>query len=159
MTESSSGTVLWQLNQEYLRRLASARTHLGLLLELLATRIRAGEADLDDDLPPLLRYTDDCLTRLHDDHRTWRYGYFYESPDTKRAVQTERGIQRALAQFALMRGRHDRLLRELALLYDAVPQPAPGITSVVNADLWGLFLMALNELLVFDTYARSLQTR
>ncbi len=153
MIESSPNTLLWRINQEYVRRLASARTYLGLLLELMATR----GSGLDADLPPLLRYTDDCLSRLHDEHRHWRYTYYYESPETKRAVQTERGLQRAMAQFALMRTRHDRLLRELTVLYDAVPHPPPDATSVVNANLWGLFRAALNELLQFDSYAQGLQ--
>jgi hypothetical protein len=153
MTESSPGKLLWRLNQEYVRRLSSARTYLGLLLELTTTR---GSA-LDEDLPPLLHYTNDCLTRLHDEHRNWRYSYYYESPETKRAVQSERALQRAMAQFALMRARHDRLLRELTVLYDAVPHPPADATSVVNANLWGLFRTALNDLLHFDSYAQNLQ--
>jgi hypothetical protein len=153
MTESSPRTLLWRLNQEYIKRLASARTYLGLLLELVSTR----GSELDADLPPLLAYTHDTLTRLHDEHRHWRYTYFYESSETKRVVQSERALHRAMAQFSLMRTRHDRLLREMTVLYDAVPAPPPDATSVVNANLWGLFRTALDDLLHFDLYAQNLQ--
>ncbi len=158
-----SADALWQLNTEYTQRLARARSSLELVGRLLAQHV--GEPASYDDpdvsaavkqLFAVLDYCNDRLNLITNEHRDWRYRYFYESPDSRRVVQEDAAIRQALIRFSKMRTHHERMLRELAMLIDAVPRPNPTITRVPNADMWEMMRAAIAQLLDFSGFMAAL---
>jgi hypothetical protein len=132
---------IWRLNQEYVRRLASARTVLGL----------------DDDYPSaeaewtaLLRDAADALDQLHEAHRTWRYDYFYESPDTRRVVQDRAAVAKATVYFEHLLRAYESRLEMVSRMLRILPRPDPRWTTVPQGDLWSLFENAVDDLRSFN---------
>lgn len=151
-----SAETLWRLNQEYGNRLAKARTYYELLDQLVTER--GGIAD-DERLMAVLQYMGAHLNGLKEEYRGWRYTYFYETADTKRMVQSESAIRRAISAFARMRTRHEQYLTELFGALDTIRRPDPLITTVPpNGDLWDMTRYALYELLDFGSYAETLNS-
>lgn len=143
----ASAEFLWRINQEYVNRLAKARNYLDLLEQLVLER---SETETQDQLVPTLQFTRAHLKNLSEEQRGWRYAYFYESPDTKRVVQTSNAVQRALSSFGDMFERHRHYFSDLAALLYNLPRPAPYITHVPNGDLWEMVRFALNDLVDFS---------
>jgi hypothetical protein len=141
---------LWHLNCEYQKRLQQAKTYLTLLEQL--TLSRGGDAQ---SLNMLHRVRVD-IEILADEHRHWRYQYYYESVDTRRMVQAEREISHALMHFADMRARHDLALHRLERLLYQGQRPHPSVTRVPTGDLWAMTELAMHDLSGFDDYVRSL---
>src|SRR5579871_3569873 len=131
----ASAEALWRSNQEYVNRLLRARNYLDLLEQLVLER---GSAQEQDDLLPALQYTGAQLNSLSEEHRGWCYTDFYESPDTKRIVQTPNAVRRAAASFGTMRERHHAYLSDLEALLDDLPRPPADITRVPHGDLWNM---------------------
>ncbi len=73
---------LWRINSEYQKRLQQARTYL-TLLEDLALICGADAQALNT-----LHHVRVQIDALADEHRHWRYQYYYDSPDTRRMIQT-----------------------------------------------------------------------
>ncbi len=140
-----SAEFLWRLNQEYINRLARARSYLDLLEQMLV-----GSAADDTDVFLTLQNMRVYLDDLSEEHRLWCYREFYESPQSKRVVQTARAVRRALASFGQMRERHRLDLGELAAQLDGLPRPAPDVTHVPTGDLWDMVLLALADLADFS---------
>jgi hypothetical protein len=149
-----SADTLWRLNQEYGNRLSKARTYLELLEQLVSER-----GGGDEDLYAALQYIRAHLNGLKEEYRGWRYTYFYETADTKRMVQSESAIRRAISAFARMRTRHEQYLNELFGALDTIQRPHPEITTVPpNGDLWEMLRFALFDLLDFGSYAQTLDS-
>ena len=147
-----SADTLWRLNQEYSNRLAKAHTYFALLEQLVEER-----AGGDERLDAALQYTLAHLDALKEEHRGWRYTYFYEHPDSKRMVQTDQAIERALTAFARMHTRHESYLTDLFQALETIPRPHPSMTTVApNGDLWDKTRIALFQLLDFGNYAETL---
>lgn len=146
-----SAETLWRLNQEYGNRLAKARTYFELLEKLIIER--SGD---DGNLLGILHYIGGHLNDLKEEHRRWRYTYFYEDPDSKRMVHSEAAIRRAVSAFARMRTRHENDLTELSATLNSVPRPHPAVTLVPNGDLWEMTHYALYDLLDFGSFAQTL---
>ena len=152
--------VLWQLNNEYTQRLSRARTALELVGRLMNERVGAlleNSTDSPDkraaeQLLAVLGYCHDRFATIHDEFRDWRYRYFYESPDSRRVVQDDDAINQAIARFARLRSKHERVLKELDMLIDALPQPEANMTSVSLGDLWTMLRGAINNLLSFGDF-------
>ncbi len=140
---SASGDFLWRLNHEYGSRLTRARSYLDLL-EPLARARGASPAALD-----LLDHTRVLLESVHDEHRAWRYTYFYDSHENKRVVQSPTAIRRALISFSQMRAAQENELNDLVGAFINLPRPEPVITGVPNTDLWELLYAAVYELVTF----------
>lgn len=141
---------LWRINCEYQKRLQQARTYLTLLEQL--TLSRGGDAQ---SLNMLHRVRVD-VEIMADEHRAWRYQYYYESLETRRMVHSERDVSRALMQFADMRARHDLALHRLERALYQVQRPHPSVTRVPTGDLWSMTELAMQNLSGFDDYVRSL---
>lgn len=141
---------LWRINYEYQRRLQQTRTYLTLLEQLALSRGADAQA-----LNMLHRVRMD-VEILAEEHRNWRYQYYYESLDTRRMVHTEREINQALMNFSLMRGRHDHALQDLRQLLSQVQRPHPSVTRVPTGDLWTMTESAMHDLSGFDDYVHSL---
>lgn len=154
--------LLWLLNNEYGKRLSRMHAGIELVARLLVERIgnTAGydEADIAaiKQMYAVLDYTEERINTLIDQHRDWRYSYFYQSQDNKRVVQAEAAIQQAVARFARMRTHHTRVCKELTFLIEALPRPHTYMTSVPNGDLWDNMNIALQDLLNFDDYSTQL---
>lgn len=149
----STAELLWRLNNEYRKRLSKVETYLSLLAQLLLTREPVGQAQALE----LLRYLQEQISTLQDEHRGWRYTYFYESGSNKRMVQSEHEVDTALTVFNHMRTRHEQHLRDIAKYIDGVPRPEPTLTHVENGDLWLMMQYALHDLTTFvgDPYSVS----
>jgi hypothetical protein len=156
--------LLWQLNNEYGKRLSRARAGLELVGRLLAERIGDPEIyEVSDSMAikqmyAVLDYTNERIDNLSRDHRDWRYRYYYDSPDTKRIVQTEEAIREALARFSRMRARHERACKELAILLEALPRPHTYMTSVPHGDLWDNMRASIQDLLNFSDFNAQIGT-
>lgn len=136
---------LWQLNNEYRQLLSKLRRYLDLLEQLLIAR-RGESSDQTLGAVQRLRQQVGLLT---EEHRRWRYSYFYETTESKRMVQSERAVTEALFYFATMSARHEQALRELDGLMRQTPRPAPSLTHVPTGDLWVMLRYALDETTTF----------
>ena len=94
----ASAEFLWRVNQDYVNRLAKARNYLDLLEQLVLER---SELETQDRLLPTLQFTRTHLTDLSAEQHNWCYRYFYNSPVTKRIVQTPNAVQSALTSFGI----------------------------------------------------------
>lgn len=157
--------LLWQLNNEYTQRLNRARAALELVGRLLDERVGGLLADdapdsedkrAADQLFAVLQYSNERMKLMNSEHRDWRYRYYYESPDSKRIVTEDAAIRQAISRFSRMRTHHERALKELSILIDAVPRPLPDVTSVPLGDLWEMLREAIQNLLAFGDYMQSL---
>ena len=142
---SPSAERLWQLNRDYVTRLARAHSNFDLLEQLLLQR----RVPLHEPLLGALQLTHARLAFLSEEHRGWCYAYFYESSESKRMVQTTGAVRRALLNFGIMCQRHNDSLNEVIALLADVPRPDPTVTRVTGGDLWVLMQDALVELVDF----------
>ncbi len=149
---SAPAEKLWRVNSEYQKRLAQVTTYLNLLEQMIGTQ---PIADQERTLAAL-RYALDQVEGMMDEHRTWRYTYYYESLETRRMVQSINAINRALGRFTRMRIQHDRRLDDLYNLFQHVKPPDPTITRVPNGDLWTMTQFAMNNLNSFDDFVQTL---
>jgi hypothetical protein len=145
---------LWRLNHEYNQRLSRARNYVALLERLVIAR----NIDEQPQLMAALGYIRDQLDLIYDEHRDWRYRYFYDSPENKRMVHEEHGVGRAMTQFARMRVEHERNLNGLCTALADYPPPERYITAVPHGDLWQMMLDSLEDLLGFGDFIRELDT-
>lgn len=147
----SAADLLWRMNNEYRKRLSKVETYLSLLAQLMLVRDQVGQAAAFE----ILRHLQEQIAALQEEHRGWRYRYFYESGSDKRMVQSEHDIHVALKYFNHMRARHEHYLRELLALIDQSPRPEPSLTHVENGDLWLMMQYALHDLTAFvdDPYS------
>lgn len=144
---------LWWLNYEYRTRLARADKSLTLLENLVLSRGVGYDEDAIALLLQGLYGLRRQLTLLHDEHRDWRYSYYYQSPQHKRMVADERSIYRALLHFRRMRVRHERVLLEALHALALLPRPIPQLTRVPSGDLWQHAEHALADLADFMALA------
>jgi hypothetical protein len=142
----ASPEFLWRLNQEYVNRLARARTYLDLLEKLIYER--SGESE--EQILSALEFTRVHLNSLNEEHREWRYTFFYDSPETRRMVQSPREIRRAVTTFSQMQERHKVYFDDLVLLLEQLPRPETDMTSIPAGDLWELMQYAVNDLVDFS---------
>ncbi len=143
--------LLWRVNNEYQKRLKQAQTCIGLLEQLIL--MQGG----DQTTLTVLRHALEQLELLLAEHRVWRHSYYYESEDTRRMVQSQRAIQRAIAHFSQMHTHHEHALNNLHTLLEHLQRPDPALTRVPNGDLWMMTEYALDNLWSFDDYLRSLE--
>jgi ribosomal 50S subunit-associated protein YjgA (DUF615 family) len=143
---------LWRLNNEYRRRLSQARTYLNLLEQLVMVQ------DDTDTLRTLtaLRYAVEQVEMMEQEARRWRHKYYYESPQTKRMVQTDDAVQHALAHFGRMRAQHEARLHDLEAMLAHMQRPDPALTRVPTGDLWNLARYAIDDLSGFEGYMQTL---
>jgi hypothetical protein len=143
MTESAD--LLWHVNNEYRRRLSKARKYLELLDQLLLVRRGSDETLVLETL----RYAQAQVGALGEEHRGWRYAFFYETPEQKRMVQNERAVLRALAHFNRMSGRHRQQISEIQYALATIQRPNSDFTLIPGGDLWEMMQFALNDLADF----------
>jgi hypothetical protein len=149
---SNPADLLWRVNNEYQKRLTQVVTYLNLLEQMILMQ------DGEDQLRTLaaLQYALEQIEILAQEHRAWRYKYYYESADTKRMVQAPGAVHQALSRFTRMRMKHEQELNNLRALLEHVQRPDPDITRVPTGDLWVMTEFAINDLKAFDRYMQNL---
>lgn len=142
---TSAAERLWHVNNEYRRLISQIGKYLDLLEQLMLTR------DDHDSLYVLeaVRQAQQKVAALADDHRHWRYRYYYEAAQSKRMVQSETGVKKALIYFSVMSARHGQVLNELYSIIGKTPRPAPHLTHVPTGDLWVMLEYAVGEITTF----------
>lgn len=149
---SEIAELLWRINTEYRVRLSKAQNSLDLLLQLLAMRAADGGTDL-----ATLHELGGALHDLGEQHRDWRYRYFYDAHAERRMVQDDLLVNRAIAAFSRMHSAQQHTLQQICDALDALPRPAVPLTSVANGDLWKLTRQALADLAHFSDYMQMTQ--
>lgn len=145
--------LLWRINNEYRKRLSQAHT----LIDLLEQMLRNSDSQNQEQVLDTLNYVRGEVDTLIEQHRDWRYRYYYESPETKRMVQNERAVLQALARFNRLRVQQEAHLTDLyTILYD-VPRPDPSMTRVPKGDLWVMTQYAIYDLLGFGDSFQTAQ--
>lgn len=144
--------VLWRLNNEYRKRLSQAQNYLELLEQLVAVNGGQQAANTLD----ALQYAQNQVRELVNEHRDWRYTFYYESSITKRMVHDAHAIHQALARFSRMRSLHEQRLFDLYNILFQIPRPDPRLTRVPTGDLWSMTEFALNNLIIFNDYITNL---
>lgn len=147
----TASDLLWRVNNEYRKRLTQAQTLLALLEQFMAanTLDAAGAAGT-------LHALHQQLDLIAEEHRSWRYHFYYASAETKRMVQDERQINQALARFNRMRGDHERRLLALYEQLYETPRPDPASTRIPTGDLWTMTQFALYDLVGFTDYVNGI---
>lgn len=137
----SAADHLWQINNEYRRLLSKIRKYADLLEQLILTR------DDQNGVQVLtaVRYAQRSITRLDEDHRRWRYEYYYEAGGSKRMVQSNQAVVQALNYFRAMSQPHQQVLEDVYTLLASAARPAASLTHVPNGDLWTMLQYAVSE--------------
>lgn len=151
---SGAADLLWRVNNEYTKRLTHVNNTLNLLVQLMLVQ----PEEPHERVQAALHHALEQVQTMLEEHRVWRYAYFYESLETRRMVQSVNAINRALARFTRMRNQHERRLNDLRSLLGHLPRPDPDLTRVPNGDLWQMTEFALNDLNHFDDYMRELSS-
>jgi hypothetical protein len=146
----SAANHLWRINCEYEKRFQRAKTYLSLLEQLVL--VRGAEAQALN----MLRRVRIQIEALAEEHRDWRYAFYYESPETRRMVQSSSEVHRALVNFTHMRSRHESELQSLRSLLTHIQRPDPLMTRVPTGDLWAMSESAIHKLSGFEDYVRSI---
>lgn len=146
--------LLWHVNHEYHNRLSQVMVYLDLLDQMIFTHRRENMGEVQ----AILRHALDELAYMKEEHRRWRYQFYYESAETKKMVRSDPAINQALARFSRMRSRHERRLTELQMQLFVLQRPDPSLTQVPTGDLWQLAQYAISRLSKFEDYMRDLTT-
>ena len=152
---SAPADVLWRVNNEYRKRLAQVRTYLELLEQMMYTSADRQSEEYERTLAAL-RYALEQIDQMIEEHRVWRYSYYYETPESKRMIQSTGAINRALARFTRLRTQHERRLQSIHSLINHLQRPDPLLTRVPNGDLWLMTQFAIDDLNQFDEFVSSL---
>ncbi|GIL14406.1 MAG: hypothetical protein BroJett038_31260 [Chloroflexota bacterium] len=145
---TAANQLLWRVNNEYRKRLSQAQTLLNLLEQLLLMQDDASQ----EHALAVLNYAREQIEAMTEEHRQWRYTYYYDSAETKRMVQDDRAVNQALSRFRRMRAHQERRLNDLYTLIFDVPRPDPNLTRVPNGDLWMMARYAIHDLVTFDSF-------
>lgn len=149
---SEIASLLWRINTEYRVRLSKAQNSLDLLLQLLTTRASDDCSDF-----ALLFELRGALLALGEEHRDWRYRYFYDAHSERRMVQDDLSVNRAIAAFSRMHTAQQRIVEQICQMLDSLPRPAVPLTSVAHGDLWKMARQALADLAGFGDYMQMAQ--
>ncbi len=147
-----AANTLWRVNNEYRKRLSQAQTFLDLLEQM----ILAHNGDRHAHTLAVLRYAREQVEAIIEEHRLWRYRFYYESTESKRMVQGDKEVNQALARFSRMRIQHETRLSDVTAVLDGAQRPDPNYTHVPNGDLWIMTQYAINDLLGFSDYLNTL---
>ena len=142
---TTSASLLWQINHQYRQRLSKVRKYLDLLEQLMLAR----HGETETPVLETLRYARSQVGALGEEHRGWRYAYFYETAEQKRMVHDERDVLRALAHFNRMSNRHRRQLSEVQYALATIERPSSDFTLVPGGDLWVMMEYALGDVAEF----------
>ncbi|MBZ0291700.1 MAG: hypothetical protein K8L99_03950 [Anaerolineae bacterium] len=152
---SAPANALWRVNNEYSKRLTQVKVYLQLLTEQMID-LKAGSDDAHARTSAALHYALEQIDQMINEHKEWRYAYYYESLETKRMVQSLNAVNYALGRFLRMRTQHEQRLKDIHALIEHLQRPDPLLTRVPNGDLWTMTQFAIDHLNQFADYVSSL---
>lgn len=152
---SAPADVLWRVNNEYSKRLTQVKVYSQLLIEQMSGLKREND-DAYMRTSAALHYVLNQINQMLDEHKDWRYTYYYESLETRRMVQSTNAIDYALGRFTRMRLLHEQRLEDIYALIIHLQRPDPLLTRVPNGDLWMMTQGAVENLNQFTDYISNL---
>lgn len=145
----TASEALWEINNEYRKRLSLLMGHMQLLEQLLKTQGSAEPA-----LRAAIRRIRAALEDIDADHHNWRHTYYYrESADMerRRMVDHPAAVQAALETFAAMLRGHQPQFASIRATMHALPRPPAALTRVIRGgDLWEMCQEEIAALATFD---------
>ncbi len=154
MTPVNPNEALWEINNEYRKRLSLLMGHMKLLEHLLHM-----QGNVEPALQAAIRRVRVTLEDIDADHHEWRHAYYYQVPDgghKRRMVSHPQAVQLALQTFSAMLSEHLAALNAIAATVRGLPRPAPSLTRVIKGgDLWQMCLEGLESLATYDQFVRD----
>ncbi|GEM_PF-1887741 len=151
---ASPSEALWEINNEYRKRLSQLMGHMKLLEQLL--QMHGGT---DPGLRAAIRRIRATLEEIDVDHHEWRHTYFYRLPEgqhKRRMVSTPVAVRLALTTFDRMLQTHLEHFDAIAQTLDSLPRPDPSLTRVIKGnDLWELCMAGAESLVTYDRFMRE----
>ncbi len=151
---SNPSEALWEINNEYRKRLSQLMSHMKLLEQLLVMQGRA-----EPGLRAAIRRIRAVLEEIDADHHDWRHTYFYRPPEgeeKRRMVSDPAAVQKALRTFDVMFNGHAQRFEAIAATMSSLPRPDPALTKVIRqSDLWQMCLDGVESLATYAEFMRS----
>lgn len=145
---------LWEINNEYRKRLSLLMGHMKLLEQILKAQGNAEPA-----LRAAIRRVRATLEEMDADHHDWRHRYFYQAPEgenRRRMVNTPDAVQIALRTFSAMFSDHLHELDRVHQTMGELPRPDPAMTRVIKGgDLWEMCLDGVESLATYDRFVHD----
>ncbi len=148
-----SPDVLWEINNEYRKRLSLLMGHMNLLEQILKAQGSAQPA-----LRAAIRRIRATLEEIDADHHNWRHAHFYRLDENgdRRMVTEPDAVLRALETFLALLDRHLGHFRLIAEALADLPRPDPALTRVIRGgDLWQMCLEELEALATYDQFVEE----
>ncbi len=146
---ATASEVLWEINNEYRKRLSLLMGHMQLLEQLLKAQGSAEPA-----LRAAIRRIRAALEDIDADHHNWRHTYYYRETaamERRRMVDHPAAVQTALETFATMLRGHLPRFADIRATMHALPRPSAALTRVIRGgDLWEMCLEEIEVLAAFD---------
>ncbi|MBN2472733.1 MAG: hypothetical protein JXN59_18565 [Anaerolineae bacterium] len=147
----TTSEALWEINNEYRKRLSLLMGHMQLLEQLLRAQGAAEPA-----LRAAIRRIRAALEDIDADHHNWRHTYYYREPahmDRRRMVDDPAAVLAALETFARMLDGHLQAFSDIRATMRSLPRPPETLTRVIKGgDLWGMCLEEIETLAAFDRF-------
>ena len=121
---------LWDINNEYRKRLSLLMGHMRLLEQII--KIKSGS---EPGLRAAIRRVRATLEEIDADHHDWRHTYFYREPEDgrkRRMVVDPDAVQLALRTFSGMLSEHLNHFDTIAQTMADLPRPDPSLTRVIK---------------------------
>ncbi|MFC1959757.1 hypothetical protein ACFLYO_03500 [Chloroflexota bacterium] len=154
----SKAEALWEINNEYRKRLSLLMGHMNLLEQILKMQDNAEPA-----LRAAIRHIRATLEDIDADHHNWRHTHFYQPEEgsaRRRMVDADAAIMKALQTFTVTLSSHLRHFDAIAETMAAMPQPDPALTRVIKGgNLWDMCLNELEALAAFDVFVHDMLSR
>jgi hypothetical protein len=151
---SATGDALWEINNEYRKRLSLLMGHMKLLEQLLKMQGNAEPA-----LRAAIRRVRATLEDVDADHHEWRHRYFYRydpGAEKRRMVGDDESIMKALRTFSVMLSRHLNYFDTIIETLDDLPRPDPTLTRVIKGgDLWAMCRDETESLATYDQFVNE----
>lgn len=145
---------LWEINNEYRKRLSLLMGHMKLLEQLLLMQDHAEPA-----LRAAVRHIRATLEDIDADHHEWRHTYFYRLPEDaekRRMVTDPAAVRGALETFSKMLSAHLRHYDDISGALNDLPRPDPSLTRVIRGnDLWQMCLDGVESLASYDAFVHD----
>jgi hypothetical protein len=145
---------LWEINNEYRKRLSMLMGHMKLLEQMLMMRNNAEPA-----LRATIRFIRSTLEDIDADLHEWRHKYFYVHPgdDGKRRMVSEAdNVMHAIKTFIAMLEGHLQQFDSIQAIMAEQHRPNPEYTRVIKGgDLWDMCQYDIDALLRYDQFVND----
>lgn len=151
---ATQAEALWEINNEYRKRLSLLMGHMKMLEQLLKMQSNAEPA-----LRAAIRRMRATLEDVDADLHNWRHTFYYQESaeaERRRMVDGSDALFTALETFADMMVRHLQEFTRVQATMLGLPRPPEELTRVIKGgDLWGMCLNEMESLATFDQFMRG----